>query len=82
MNGIKRILVTAAAVTLGCVIGVASAKLPPPPPVDPAVAEEAKKKAAEAAKKEAEQLAKAQDRVADRYKKQKGGAAVASAKKK
>lgn len=78
----KNVLATAAALALGCVIGAASAKLPPPPPVDPAVAEEAKKKAAEAAKKEADLLAKAQDRVADRYKKQKGGAAVASAKKK
>lgn len=53
-------------------VGMASAKLPAPPPVDPAKAEEAKKKAAETAKKEAELLAKAQDRAADRYKKEKG----------
>lgn len=53
-------------------VGMASAKLPPPPPVDPAKAEEAKMKAAEIAKKDSESLAKAQDRVADRYKKQKG----------
>lgn len=65
------------ALMLSCLIGVASAKLPAPPPVDPAVAEAAKKKAAEAAKKEADLLAKAQDRAADRYKKQKGGAAAA-----
>ena len=52
-------------------VGMASAKLPPPP-VDPAKAEEVKMKAAETAKKESEALAKAQDRVADRYKKQKG----------
>lgn len=54
------------------VVGMASAKLPPPPPVDPAKAEEAKMKAAETAKKDSDSLAKAQDRVADRYKKQKG----------
>jgi len=54
------------------VVGMASAKLPPPPPVDPAKAEEAKMKAAETAKKDSDALAKAQDRVADRYKKQKG----------
>ncbi|MBY0269188.1 MAG: hypothetical protein K2X06_04875 [Burkholderiales bacterium] len=59
-------------------VGMASAKLPPPPPVDPAKAEEAKMKAAETAKKEADALAKAQDRVADYYKKQKG---VKTAKK-
>lgn len=53
-------------------VGMASAKLPPPPPVDPAKAEEAKKKAAETAKKESDELAKAQDRVASYYKKQKG----------
>ncbi len=57
------------AVLVCCVVGMASAKLPPSP-VDPVKAEEAKQKAAEAAKKEAEQLGKAQDRVADRYKKQ------------
>lgn len=53
-------------------VGMASAKLPAPPPVDPAKAEEAKKKAAETAKKESDELAKAQDRVASYYKKQKG----------
>lgn len=53
-------------------VGMASAKLPAPPPVDPVKAEEAKKKAVDSAKKEADELGKAQDRVADRYKKQKG----------
>lgn len=53
-------------------VGMASAKLPAPPPVDPVKAEEAKKKAADTAKKDADELGKAQDRVADRYKKQKG----------
>lgn len=62
-----------------CAVGFAYAKLPPPPPVDPAKAEEAKMKAAEAAKKESEQLAKAQDRVAERYKKEKGMATATAA---
>ena len=60
-------------------VGLAYAKLPPPPPVDPAKAEEAKMKAAEAAKKEAEQLAKAQDRAVERYKKEKGMATAVAA---
>lgn len=59
------------AVLACCVIGVASAKMPAPP-ADPAKAAAAKEKAAAAAKKSAELLGKAQDRVADRYKKQKG----------
>lgn len=62
-------------------VGMASAKLPAPPPVDPAKAEEAKKKAAETAKKDSEAMAKAQDRAVDRYKKQKGGGKVTTAKK-
>jgi len=66
------------AVLVCCVVGLASAKLPPPPPVDPAKAEEAKQKAADAAKKEAEAMAKAQDRVADRYKKQNKTAAAST----
>ena len=71
------------AVLVCCVVGMASAKLPPPPPVDPVKAEEAKQKAAETAKKEAEQLGKAQDRVTERYKKQNKAAAapVKTAKK-
>ncbi|MBI2295970.1 MAG: formate dehydrogenase [Betaproteobacteria bacterium] len=65
-------------------IGFAYAKLPAPPAVDPAKAEAAKMKAAEAAKKGAEALAKAQDRVVERYKKEKGikTAATAPAPKK
>lgn len=57
-------------------IGVASAKLPPPPPMDPAKAEEVKKKAAETAKKTADDLAKAQDRAVANYKKHKGTTAA------
>jgi hypothetical protein len=59
-------------------VGMASAKLPAPPPVDPVKAEETKKKAAETAKKGADDLAKAQDRAVNNYKKQKG---VTTAKK-
>ena len=47
-----------------------------------AKAEEAKAKAADAAKKEAELLAKAQDRVAERYKKSHGKEAAAKSAKK
>jgi hypothetical protein len=43
-----------------------------------AKAEEAKAKAVESAKMEGEQLAKAQDRVADRYKKSRGMQAAAT----
>lgn len=64
-----------------CGVGVAAAKLPPAPPVDPAVAEAAKKKAADAAKAEAAQLAKAQDRAVARYKGQSKGASAAPAAK-
>lgn len=60
------------ALLVACSVGLAYAKLPAPPAVDPAKAEEAKMKAAEAAKKEAELLAKYQDRVVERYKKEKG----------
>jgi hypothetical protein len=59
--------------------GAAVAKLPPPPPVDPAVAEAAKKKAAEAAKKAAEAQARAEDRVVERYKREKGAGGAAKA---
>ena len=64
--------------------GLAQAKIPAPPMDDAAKvkAEEAKAKAADAAKKDAELLAKSQDRVADRYKKEqgKGGKAAPAAK--
>lgn len=63
-------------------VGMASAKLPAPPPVDPVKAEEAKKKAAETAKKDADDLGKAQDRAVNNYKKQKGGAKAATTAKK
>lgn len=63
------------AVLACCVVGLASAKLPAPP-ADPAKAAAAKEKAAAEAKKEADQLNKARDRVAERYKKQKGMAAT------
>ena len=73
------------ALLVAAVVGLAYAKLPAPPPVDPAKAAEAKAKAGEAAKKEGEQLAKSQDRVVERYKKEKGiktAAAAPAAKKK
>lgn len=68
-------------------VGLASAKLPQAPMDDAAKAAAAAKKAkaAEAAKKGAEALAKSQDRVVDRYKREKGmatAAAAAPAKKK
>ncbi|MBY0266629.1 MAG: hypothetical protein K2W84_09475 [Burkholderiales bacterium] len=71
------------ALVLGFAIGAASAKLPPPSEEAKAKAAEAKAKADEAAKKDAESLAKSQDRVADRYKKQQKSkpATVASSKK-
>lgn len=72
----KKIWKLMAILLVCCAAGAAYAKLPPPPPVDPVKAEEAKTKAAEAAKKEAEDLARAQDRVAERYKKEKGKAAA------
>jgi len=64
----------AAGVGLAIAIGLSHAKLPQLPMDDAAKAkaEEAKAKAAETAKTEAEQMAKAQDRVAERYKKEKG----------
>ena len=59
-------------VVLGVGAGVAYAKLPQPPMDNAAQAEaaEAKAKAIEAAKKDAEMLAKAQDRIAERYRKE------------
>jgi EF hand len=59
---------------LACAVGAgfAYAKLPQPPMDDAAKAKakEAKDKDIDAAKKDAEQLAKAQDRIAERYKKE------------
>jgi hypothetical protein len=68
------------AILVGATVSLAFAKLPAPPPMDPAKAAEAKQKAAEAAKKEAEALAAARDRVVERYKKEKGMAVAATAK--
>ncbi|MFN7086144.1 MAG: hypothetical protein ACK4N4_05920 [Burkholderiales bacterium] len=73
-----------AALLVCCAAGTAYAKLPPPSEEAKAKAAEAKAKADEAAKKQAELLGKAQDRVAERYKKEKGikgGAASAEVKK-
>jgi hypothetical protein len=56
------------------------AKLPPPSQAEQAKTIAARAKAAEAAKKEAAALARAQDRVAEFYKRSKSGAAVASDK--
>jgi len=68
------------ALLVGCTVSLSFAKLPAPPPVDPAKAEEAKQKAAEAAKKARASEEAAMDRVAERYKKEKGIAVAAAAK--
>lgn len=60
------------ALLVACAVGAAYAKLPAPSEEAKAKAAAAKVKAAEAAKKQAEALAKAQDRVVERYKKEKG----------
>ena len=78
-------LFAAAALAFALSAGLAQAKIPVAPMDDAAKAkaEEAKAKAAEAAKTEAAQLAKAQDRVVERYKKEhgKGGTPAATAVK-
>ncbi len=78
-----KLLVAGAALIVGMTVGGVSAKLPPPSEEAKAKAAEAKAKSDEAAKKDGESLAKAQDRVADRYKKQQKSkpATVASSKK-
>ncbi len=77
-------LLAAGALAFALSAGLAHAKIPVPPMDDAAKAkaEESKAKAADAAKKDAEQLAKAQDRVAERYKKgqAKGGTPAPAAK--
>ncbi|OGA34115.1 MAG: hypothetical protein A3F75_00970 [Betaproteobacteria bacterium RIFCSPLOWO2_12_FULL_64_23] len=77
-------LLMAGALVFALSAGLAQAKIPVPPMDDAAKAkaEEKKVKEAEAAKKAGEQLAKAQDRVAERYKKSqvKGGKPAAAAK--
>jgi len=67
----------AAALVMALSAGIANAKIPAP-----VMDDAAKAKAADAAKKDAEQLAKAQDRVAERYKKGQGKAAPAKTVKK
>ncbi|MCC7484890.1 MAG: hypothetical protein IT529_07840 [Burkholderiales bacterium] len=75
---IPRVVVTAAlAVAVGA--GVASAKLPPLDDAAKAKAAEAAAKNAEAAKKAAAELAKAQDRAVENYKRGKGGSVAVSA---
>ena len=77
-------LLMAGALVFALSAGLAQAKIPVPPMDDAAKAkaEEKKVKEAEAAKKAGEQLAKAQDRGAERYKKSqvKGGKPAAAAK--
>jgi hypothetical protein len=64
-------------------VGLAYAKLPQAPMDDAAKAKaaEAKAKAGAGAKKAAEELARSQDRVAERYKKEKGVKTMAAKKK-
>lgn len=69
---IPRFWMVVPALLFGGMVGFASAKLPPPSDEAKAKAAEAKSKAAEAAKMEAEKLAKVEDRIAERYKKEKG----------
>jgi hypothetical protein len=77
-------LLVAGALAFALSAGLVHAKIPVAPMDDAAKAqaEEKKAKAAEAAKKAGEQLGKAQDRVAERYKKSqaKGGNPAAAAK--
>ena len=61
-----------------CGADLACAKLPPPSGEEQAKAVAAKAKAAEEAKKQAADLARAQDRVVEFYKRSKSGTAVAS----
>jgi hypothetical protein len=71
------------ALLVGLAVGVASAKLPQAPMDDAAKAKaaEAKAKAAEGAKKARAAEEKAMDRVAERYKKEKGVKTMAAKKK-
>jgi len=83
MNAPKFWMVVPALLVAG-VVGMAYAKLPQAPMDDAAkAAAEAKKaKAAEVAKMEGEQLAKAQDRAVNNYKKEHGIKTVAAPAKK
>ncbi len=73
---------TLLALLCGSVIGVASARLPPAPPVDPEKAAAAKANAAEAAKQSAALLEKHQDRAVENYKQKAGSAATTPATRK
>jgi len=76
---VRKIWASVPALLVAGSVGLAYAKLPPPTEEQKAKAAEAKEKAAAAAKKESEALAKAQDRVAEHYRKTKAG--VTTAKK-
>ncbi|MEK7438891.1 MAG: hypothetical protein AAB150_18630 [Pseudomonadota bacterium] len=80
-----RIMIIAGALAFALSAGQAQARIPVAPMDDAAKAqaEEKKAKAAEAGKKAAELLAKAQDRVVERYKKEqsKSGKLAPAAKK-
>ena len=69
--GVLRSILWMPAVLIYGVVGMAYAKLPPSPPVDP-------EKAAEAAKKTRELEEKYMDRTVERYKKGKGVKAAAA----
>lgn len=60
--------------------GVASAKLPPPTPEEQAAAAQKKAQEAEQLEKEKAQLERAQNRVAERYRKAHGGSAQSAGK--
>ena len=70
------------ALLVGLAVGVASAKLPAPSEEAKAAAAAKKAKASEAAKKAAADLARSQDRVAERYKREKGMKTTAAPKMK
>ncbi len=73
------------ALLVGAAVGMAYAKLPPPPPLteeQQAKADEAKAKAADAVKKARELEEKYMDRAAERYKKEKGINPVSTVEKK
>lgn len=66
----QRIASLVLALLVCCVAGLASAKLPALNDEQKAKAAEAKAKAEDAGKKESELLAKSQDRIVDRYKRE------------
>jgi hypothetical protein len=68
-----------ASVAFLCAVGVASAKLPPPTPEEQEAAQARKQKQEAQLEQEKKQLEKAQDRVAQYYKRTKGGSASGGA---